>query len=33
MREGCKKKHLRKKTIEPILGKVNEGDEIKKTLD
>ena len=30
MREGGKKKHLRKKNIEPIFGKVNEGDEIKK---
>ena len=33
MREGGKKKHLRKKNVEPIFGKVNEGDEIKKTLD
>ena len=33
MREGVKKKHLRKKDIEPISWKVNEGDEIKKTLD
>ena len=33
MREGDKKKHLRKKNIEPIFGKVNEGEEIKKTLD
>ena len=30
MREGGKNKHLRKKIIEPISGKVNEGDEIKK---
>ena len=29
---GRKKKHLRKKNIEHILGKVNEGDQIKKTL-
>ena len=28
MREGCKKKHLRKKKIEPIFKKVNEGYEI-----
>ena len=27
---GPKKKHLRKKNIEPSFGKVNEGDEIKK---
>ena len=33
MREGGKKKHLRKKNIEPIFGKVIEGDEMKKTLD
>ena len=33
MREGGKKKHLRKKNIEPIFEKVNEGDQIKKTLD
>ena len=33
MREGGKKKHLRKNNIEPIFGKVNEGDQIKKTLD
>ena len=32
MREGGKK-HLRKKNIEPIFGKVNESDQIKKTLD
>ena len=32
MREG-EKKHLRKKNIEPIFGNVNEGVEIKKTLD
>ena len=31
MREGGKKKHLGKKNIEPIFGKVNEGDQ-KKTL-
>ena len=31
MREGGKK-HLRKKNIEPIFGKVNEGDEIKKNI-
>ena len=33
MREGGKKKHLRKTNIEHIFGKVNEGDGIKKTLD
>ena len=33
MRQGGKKKHLRKKNIQPIFGKVNEGDQIKKTLD
>ena len=33
MRERAGKKHLRKKNIEPIFGEVNEGDEIKKTLD
>ena len=33
MREGGKKKHLGKTNIEPILGKVNEGDKIKKTLE
>ena len=32
MREGGKKT-FKKKTIEPIFGKVNEGNEIKKTLD
>ena len=32
MREVGKKKHL-KKNIQPIFGKVNEGDQIKKTLD
>ena len=32
MREGGKKT-FKKKNIEPIFGKVNEGDEIKKTLD
>ena len=32
MREGGKK-HLGKKKIEPIFGKVDEGDEIKKTLE
>ena len=31
MREGGKK-HLRKKNIEHILGKVNEGDQIKKNI-
>ena len=30
MREGDKRKHLRKKIIEHIFGKVNENDEIKK---
>ena len=33
MREGGKIKHLRKKPIELIFGKVNEGDQIKKTVD
>ena len=33
MREGGEKEHLRRKNIEPIFGKVNEGDQIKKTLD
>ena len=33
MREGGKKKHLGENNIEPIFGKVNEGDQIKKTLD
>ena len=33
MRKGGEKKHFEKKNIEPIFGKVNEGDEIKKTLD
>ena len=33
MRESGKKKHLRKKPIEPTFGKVNEGDQINKTLD
>ena len=32
MREGGKKT-FKKKNIQPIFGKVNEGDEIKKTLD
>ena len=32
MREG-EKKRFRKYNIEPIFGKVNEGDEIKETLD
>ena len=32
MREGGKKT-FKKKNIEPIFGKVNEGDQIKKTLD
>ena len=31
MRGDGKKKHLRKKNIETIFGKVNEGDEIEKT--
>ena len=31
MREGGKK--IKKKNIEPIFEKVNEGDQIKKTLD
>ena len=30
MREGGKKKHLRKKNIKHIFGKGNEGDQIKK---
>ena len=33
MREGDKNKHLRKKNIQPIFGKVNEGNQKKKTLD
>ena len=33
MREGSKKKHLRKKNIEPISRKVFEGDEIEQTFD
>ena len=32
IREG-EKKHFRKKTLSLFFGKVNEGDEIKKTLD
>ena len=32
MREAGKKT-FRKKNIQPIFGKVNEGDQIKKTLD
>ena len=32
MREGGKKTFEKKKHIEPIFKKVNEGDEIKKTL-
>ena len=32
IREGSKKKHLGKKKVEPIFGKVNEGDEIKKKI-
>ena len=32
MRVGGKKKHFRKKNIERIFGKVNEGDEIKKNI-
>ena len=32
MKEG-EKKTFQKKNIEPIFEKVNEGDEIKKTLD
>ena len=31
IREG-EKKHLRKKNIEPIFGKVNEGDQIEKNI-
>ena len=30
---GRSKKHLRKKNIKPIFGKVNKGHKIKKTLD
>ena len=33
MREGGKKNIQEKKNIPPIFGKVNEGDQIKKTLD
>ena len=33
MREGGEKKHLRKKNIGSIFEKVNEGDQIRKTLD
>ena len=33
MREGGKKNILKINNIKPIFGKVNEGDEIKKTLD
>ena len=33
MREGGEKKHLEKKNIPPIFRKVNEIDQIKKTLD
>ena len=33
MREGGKKKHLGKKTIQTFIGKVNKGNQIKKTLD
>ena len=33
MREGGKKTFKKKQNIESIFGKVNEGDEIKKTLD
>ena len=32
MRDGGKK-HLGKKNIPPFIGKVHEGDQIKKTLD
>ena len=32
MREG-EKKHLRKKYIESLFGKVNEGEQMKKTMD
>ena len=32
MREGGKK-NIKKKNIQPIFGKSNEGDPIKKTLD
>ena len=32
MREGGKKNRLRKKNSEPIFGKVDEGDEIKKNI-
>ena len=31
--ERAKKKTFKKKNIEPVFGKVNEGDEIKKTVD
>ena len=33
MREGGIKKNIKKKNIQPIFGKVNEGNEIKKTFD
>ena len=33
MREGDEKKHLGKKNIPSIFEKVNEGEQIKKTLD
>ena len=33
IREGGDKKTVKKKNIEPIFGKVIEGDQIKKTLD
>ena len=32
MREGGKKKHLGKKNIPSIFGKVNAGDQIKKNI-
>ena len=32
MREGGKKKHLKKKNIEPVFRKVNESDKIKKSI-
>ena len=32
MREGGKKKHLRKKNIQPFFGKLDEGEEIKNLL-
>ena len=32
MREGGKKK-IRKKNIPPIFGKINKGEQIKKSLD